>query len=130
MSLSRHQTIDRGRVQSWLRVTHFLLVHLDWELSYGYRPISQSSFNQLPLLLVQYLQHFVVLQCMFRGGHLMPRKVTGHISEYELARMLGMTVWGLRAWRRRNYGPPAKKFGKSVFYTEKAVAQFLGSEGA
>lgn len=60
----------------------------------------------------------------------MPRKVTGHISEYELARMLGMTVWGLRAWRRRGYGPAARKFGKSVFYREQAVAEFLEGDDA
>jgi len=55
----------------------------------------------------------------------MARHVPGHISESKLALMLGITVWGLRAWRKRNYGPPARKFGKSVFYSETAVAAFL-----
>lgn len=59
----------------------------------------------------------------------MARKVHGHISEAELARMLGMSVWGLRAWRRRKYGPAARKIGKSVFYREEAVADFLSSDG-
>lgn len=58
----------------------------------------------------------------------MPQRVPGHISEYQLAHMLGMSVWGLRAWRRRNYGPPARKIGKSVFYREQAVSEFLSDQ--
>lgn len=56
---------------------------------------------------------------------MMARHVPGHLSELDLALKLGITIWGLRAWRRRGYGPKAVKFGKCVFYPEAAVADFL-----
>lgn len=55
----------------------------------------------------------------------MPRHVPGYISETKLALTLGITVWGLRAWRRRGYGPKARKIGREVFYPEGEVAAFL-----
>lgn len=55
----------------------------------------------------------------------MPRHVPGYVSESNLAMALGMTVWGLRAWRRRGYGPKARKIGRDVFYPEAEVATFL-----
>ena len=57
----------------------------------------------------------------------MARHVPGHHSELDLAIMLGLSVWALRAWRRRGYGPPAVKVGKSVFYSAEAVEQFLAN---
>ena len=55
----------------------------------------------------------------------MAKHVPGHHSELDLAIMLGLSIWALRAWRRRGYGPPAVKFGKSVFYPQEAVRAFL-----
>lgn len=53
--------------------------------------------------------------------------VPGHISETKLALMFGMTVWGLRAWRRRGYGPKAVKIGRGTFYPDTEIAAFIGS---
>jgi hypothetical protein len=55
----------------------------------------------------------------------MQRKITGYISEDDFAKLVDMTVWGLRAWRRRGYGPTAVKFGRAVFYDATEVARFL-----
>ena len=55
----------------------------------------------------------------------MSRQVPGYVSEAKLALMLGITVWGLRAWRRRGYGPKVRKIGREVFYPEAEVAAFL-----
>lgn len=55
----------------------------------------------------------------------MARRVPGYLSELDLALKLGITVWGLRAWRRRGYGPASVKFGKSVFYREDGVTIFI-----
>lgn len=55
----------------------------------------------------------------------MPRHVPGYISESKLALMLGITIWGLRAWRRRGYGPKARKIGREIFYPETEVTAFL-----
>ena len=55
----------------------------------------------------------------------MPRHVPGFIAEVKLALMLDVTVWGLRAWRRRGCGPKARKIGREVFYPEAEVAAFL-----
>lgn len=52
-------------------------------------------------------------------------RVPGHISESDLAKMLGMSIWGLRAWRRRGYGPTATKVGRAIFYKEEDVSAFL-----
>lgn len=51
--------------------------------------------------------------------------LAGFHSETELARRLGLSVWALRAWRRRNYGPPAIKIGRSVYYRTNDVDAFL-----
>lgn len=53
------------------------------------------------------------------------RKVPGFLSESQFAKLVGLTEWGLRAWRRRGYGPPVKKLGRAVFYREEDVASFL-----
>jgi hypothetical protein len=36
------------------------------------------------------------------------------INEHHLAAQLGLTVWALRKWRRRGYGPVPRKMGKRV----------------
>lgn len=53
------------------------------------------------------------------------RKVPGFLSESQFARLVGLTEWGLRAWRRREYGPPATKIGRGVFYRQEDVDAFL-----
>lgn len=60
----------------------------------------------------------------------MSLNVPGYISEAKLALMLDITVWGLRAWRRRGYGPKVTKIGRGVFYAEADVAAFLASPSA
>jgi hypothetical protein len=57
----------------------------------------------------------------------MARRIPGHLSELDLALKLGISIWGLRAWRRRGYGPKAVKFGKSVFYRDDVVEAFVKS---
>lgn len=52
---------------------------------------------------------------------------TGMIKERDLARELGLTVWALRAWRKRGYGPPHGKVGRTVVYRQCDVAEFLSS---
>jgi DNA-binding transcriptional MerR regulator len=51
--------------------------------------------------------------------------LTGLIREKDLARELGLTVWALRAWRKRGYGPPAGKVGRTVVYRRSDVDDFL-----
>ena len=58
----------------------------------------------------------------------MTTKITGHLSESEMASMFGIGVWGLRAWRKRGYGPPIVKFGRLVFYREVDVNAFINSQ--
>lgn len=50
---------------------------------------------------------------------------TGLIKEHDLAKELGLTVWALRAWRKRGYGPPARKVGRTVVYEVSEVQDFL-----
>lgn len=57
-------------------------------------------------------------------------KINGHLSESEMASMFGIGVWGLRAWRKRGYGPPIVKFGRSVFYREEDVNAFIDSQSS
>tara|TARA_R110000787_G_scaffold98028_1_gene201968 strand:+ start:455 stop:643 length:189 start_codon:yes stop_codon:yes gene_type:complete len=51
--------------------------------------------------------------------------LTGYIREKDLAEELGLTVWALRAWRRRGYGPAASKIGRLVVYRVEEVADFI-----
>ena len=53
---------------------------------------------------------------------------TGLIKEKDLAKELGLTVWALRAWRKRGYGPPAGKVGRTVVYATADVQEFLQSQ--
>lgn len=57
----------------------------------------------------------------------MPRQIDGYFSETELALKLDMSVWGLRAWRKRGYGPAAVKLGRAVLYPAQAVEDFIAS---
>ncbi len=57
----------------------------------------------------------------------MTREIPGHMSEGAFARLMGLSVWAIRDWRRRGYGPSAVKFGRGVFYREGDVAAFIHS---
>lgn len=57
----------------------------------------------------------------------MPRQIQGYLSETELALKLDMSVWGLRAWRKRAYGPAAVKIGRAVLYSMQSVEDFIAS---
>lgn len=57
----------------------------------------------------------------------MPKHIQGYLSEATVAEMLDLSIWGLRGWRRRGYGPPSVKFGRSVFYSNEAVADFIAA---
>lgn len=52
------------------------------------------------------------------------------ISEQDLASELGLTVWALRAWRKRKYGPPHRKIGRAVVYRREDVRDFVNSRPA
>lgn len=47
------------------------------------------------------------------------------VNEHDLAGELQVSVWTLRAWRRRSYGPAAVKLGKRVFYRRTELTAFL-----
>lgn len=47
------------------------------------------------------------------------------VMEHDLAAELQVSVWTLRSWRRRGYGPAALKMGKRVMYRRSDVASFL-----
>lgn len=49
------------------------------------------------------------------------------ISEHHLAEQLGLSVWTLRKWRQRGYGPTARKMGKRVMYVRDEVDAFVAS---
>ena len=57
-------------------------------------------------------------------------KIEGYIAEDVLARSFGLSVWGLRAWRKRGYGPPVRKFGRAVFYKVEDVEAFIAEPDA
>lgn len=50
---------------------------------------------------------------------------SGYLKERDLARELGLSVWTLRAWRKRGYGPPFGKVGRTVVYRRLDVEHFL-----
>lgn len=69
---------------------------------------------------------------LVRSGHRLPKQrektmaaLTGYIREQDLAKELGLTVWALRAWRRRGYGPTARKIGRMVIYARNEVDDFV-----
>lgn len=49
------------------------------------------------------------------------------INEHHLAADLGLTVWALRKWRQRGYGPIPRKLGKRVLYERAEVEAFLAA---
>lgn len=55
----------------------------------------------------------------------MNRQIPGFVSEASFARSVGLTVWGIRAWKKRGYGPQPVKLGKAVFYPEASVTAFM-----
>jgi hypothetical protein len=57
-------------------------------------------------------------------------QVRGYISEVEQAQRSGISIWTLRAWRTKGYGPRFVKFGRHVLYPEDAAERFLVEEQA
>jgi predicted DNA-binding transcriptional regulator AlpA len=51
------------------------------------------------------------------------------INEHHLAAELGLSVWALRKWKQRGYGPQPKKLGKRVMYVRSDVEAFLSKVG-
>lgn len=51
--------------------------------------------------------------------------LTGYIKERDLAEELGRSVWTLRSWRKRAYGPSARKIGRMVVYLRSEVDDFI-----
>ena len=47
------------------------------------------------------------------------------VNEHDLAGELQVSIWTLRSWRRRAYGPTALKMGKRVMYRRTDVSSFL-----
>lgn len=54
---------------------------------------------------------------------------SGFVSEAQAAELLGVTVFGLRDWRRRGYGPRSNKLGRRVLYRDRDIAAFLDGLG-
>lgn len=51
----------------------------------------------------------------------------GYVKEHDLALQVGRTVSTLREWRRKGYGPSARKLGKLVVYRQEDVEKFMAS---
>lgn len=49
------------------------------------------------------------------------------LDEREAARLLGMSLRTLQAWRLRREGPPFVKLGRSVRYSPAALKQFIAA---
>lgn len=52
------------------------------------------------------------------------------LTESELAERFGVTIHCLRAWRRRGYGPSARKLGRAVIYAHDDVELFITTRPA
>jgi predicted DNA-binding transcriptional regulator AlpA len=52
------------------------------------------------------------------------------LREEEAAEVLGKTTSSMRAWRRRGYGPPVTKIGRSIRYSKEALAAWVKSQEA
>lgn len=50
-----------------------------------------------------------------------------YIDEHELAAELDLSVWALRKWRQRSYGPTGRKLGKRVLYLRTEIDDFLAA---
>ena len=50
-----------------------------------------------------------------------------HLTEREVAQILGDTLTALRGWRLRKIGPRYTKLGKLVRYPESAVTDFIAA---
>lgn len=57
----------------------------------------------------------------------MSYSIPGFITEAEFANSVRLSVWGIRAWRKRGYGPPITKIGRLVYYRLSDVEAFLAA---
>ena len=49
------------------------------------------------------------------------------LSEREVSEMIGLSVKTLQRWRMFNQGPPFKKFGGAVRYSESDVSDWIAN---
>jgi hypothetical protein len=57
----------------------------------------------------------------------MTNTIPGFMTEFQFAQTVGLSVWGIRAWRKRGYGPPITKFGRMIYYRLTDVDAFLAA---
>lgn len=50
------------------------------------------------------------------------------LGEEEAAEVLGKTLFALREWRRRGYGPPITKIGRSVHYNRATLTDWVRAQ--
>jgi len=55
-------------------------------------------------------------------------KISGFITEHQLARQLGLTLSTIRRWRRQRYGPQAVTIGRRFYYREDAAQTFAAAQ--
>ena len=60
----------------------------------------------------------------------MSYSIPGFITETEFAKAVRLSVWGVRAWRKRGYGPPVTKIGRMIYYRVSDVEAFLANPNA
>ena len=51
--------------------------------------------------------------------------IKGYITEAEFAAELDLTVWALRAWKKKGFGPTRYKILRRVYYRRDEVDAFL-----
>jgi hypothetical protein len=56
--------------------------------------------------------------------------IPGFLTETEQAARCGHSIWTLRRWRKRGYGPRAVLYGRVWLYPEDADARFLSEQAA
>ena len=57
----------------------------------------------------------------------MTRILDGYLTEHQLATELDLSIWTVRAWRKRGFGPPWTKLGAKVLYARSTVVEFINA---
>jgi predicted DNA-binding transcriptional regulator AlpA len=52
------------------------------------------------------------------------------LREQEAAEVLGKSRFALREWRRRGYGPPVTKIGRTIRYSKAGLTDWLKNQEA
>ena len=53
------------------------------------------------------------------------QQLTQALTEQEAARILGLSIATLRAWRLKSKGPRFVRFGRAVRYLESDIARYM-----